>query len=320
VTDTSHDRIWVELTQDELVELPRFTTHHYLKAELPEEGQEGVLMMPYVTTPAEVNLNLLEEELVPPGEMALYRGTSVEATDGPVGRLSELLVDPDSGYISHLVVATGSLWNTQEMTLPLSVVEEASEEMIRLKLDKAAVEQLPAVPVKRYYWGDEARVEMVVMLFETEAKAKEMLDFLKDLHRRNTLKLHNAALLVKDPAGKISIRETQDVDAWRGTLFGAVTGGLIGLVGGPLGVLVGAVAGASAGGVAAEWIDMGFPDDFLKKLEIGLEPGKAALVLLIEHEWLENLSETMGDVENVILQHSLTEDMINRLLAQNQTA
>lgn len=277
-------------------------------------------MMPYVTTAAEVNLNMLEEELVPPGQMALYRGTSIEATDGPVGRLSELLVDPNSGYISHLVVETGSLWNSQEITLPLSVVEEANEEMIHLKLDKAAVEQLPAVPVKRYYWGETARVEMVVMLFETEERAKEMLGFLEDLQRRNTLKLRNTAILVKDPSGKVSFKETQDVDAWRGTIFGAITGGLIGLLGGPLGVLVGAVAGASAGGAAADWIDMGFPDDFLKKLEIGLEPGKAALVLLIEHEWLENLSENLGGVENMILQHALTENMINRFMAQSRMA
>ena len=42
-------------------------------------------------------------------------------------------------------------------------------------------------------------------------------------------------------------KETGDVDARHGTLFGAVTGGLIGLLGGPAGVILGAAAGAATG-------------------------------------------------------------------------
>jgi uncharacterized membrane protein len=161
-------------------------------------------------------------------------------------------------------------------------------------------------------------VELVTILFESREKAEEMLEFFKNLQRRGTLKLRNAAVLAKDPSGKVTFRETDDVDAWRGSLFGAIAGGLIGLVGGPIGVLVGAVAGASAGGVAADLIDMGFPDEFLEKLELGLEPGKAALVLLVEHEWLDNLSESMAGVEGVVLQQSLTDKMVNRFIAGSQ--
>jgi uncharacterized membrane protein len=316
VEDTSHDRIWVKLTVDELAALPDFTVNHYLKAELSDYQEGQALMQPYVTTPAEANLNRMVEEMVPPGQMALFRGTTIEATDGPIGKLSELLIEPESGQMSHLVIQTGGLLGSKEITLPLSAIEETTEEAIYLKLDKAEVEQLPAVPLKRHYVvGDEARTELVAIFFESQKKAGEMLDFLNDLQKRGTLKLRNAAVLSKDSSGKVSIRETEDVDAWRGTLFGAITGGIIGLVGGPIGALVGAVAGASAGGVAADWIDMGFPDEFLKKLELGLEPGKAALVLLVEHEWLENLSETMTGMEGVVLQHSLTDEMVNRFIA-----
>jgi uncharacterized membrane protein len=319
VENTSHDRIWVKLTVDELAELPDFTVNHYLKAELSDYPEDQALMQPYVTTPAVANLNRVVEEMVPPGQMALFRGTTVEATDGPIGKLSELLIEPESGQMSHLVVHTGGLLGRKEIILPLSAIAETTEEAIYLKLDKAAVEQLPAVPLRRHYLiGDETRTELVAIFFETPEKAGEMLDFLNDLQKRGTLKLRNAAVLSKDNWGKVSFKETEDVDAWRGTLFGAVTGGLIGLLGGPIGMLVGSVAGASAGGVAADWIDLGFPDEFLKKLEIGLEPGKAALVLLVEHEWLENLSETMTGMEGVVLQHSLTEEMVNRFIAGSQ--
>lgn len=319
VEDTSHDRIWVKLGSDELASLPRFTVNHYLKAELSDYPEGQALMQPYVTTPMEANLSRLVEEMVPPGQMALFRGTTVEATDGPIGKLSELLIEPESGQMSHLVVQTGGLWGSKEVTLPLSAIEETTAEAIYLKLDKAAIEQLPAVPLRRHYVvGDEARSEIVAILFGSPEKADEMLAFLNDLQKRDTLKLRNTAILIKDTAGKVTIRETEDVDAWRGTLFGAITGGIIGLLGGPIGALVGAVAGASAGGVAADFIDMGFPDEFLKKLELGLEPGKAALVLLVEHEWLDNLSETMAGMEGVVLQHSLTDEMVNRFIAASQ--
>src|SRR5262245_26838963 len=59
VTNTSHDRIWVQLTLDEFLALPRFTSRNYLKAEEPESDREGEIL---VTTPAEANLNLIESE------------------------------------------------------------------------------------------------------------------------------------------------------------------------------------------------------------------------------------------------------------------
>ena len=65
--------------------------------------------MPYVT--AEMTVQVPEEHLqIPPGELGVTRGTRVEATDGFVGHVDELVVNPKNNRITHLVMREGHLW------------------------------------------------------------------------------------------------------------------------------------------------------------------------------------------------------------------
>jgi uncharacterized membrane protein len=101
-------------------------------------------------------------------------------------------------------------------------------------------------------------------------------------HTSGVVKVFNAAVLVKDKQGKVSIKETENVDAQRGGLLGAIVGGLIGLVDGAPGSIVRAAAGADMSGVAARLIDFGFPNGSLRDLQDSLQPGSSALVFVIE--------------------------------------
>jgi uncharacterized membrane protein len=157
---------------------------------------------------------------------------------------------------------------------------------------------------------------LVAKIFSEPAKTDEALELIKDLQKRKILKIRGSAVLVKDDAGKISMREEGDVDAKHGRIFGAITGGLIGLVGGPVGAVVGALAGAGTGGLAANKIDMGLSDEFLKKFEEQLQPGHAALIVVLEHTWLKPVSESLAQVEGTIIQQTLTNDMVEQFLNQ----
>jgi len=125
-------------------------------------------------------------------------------------------------------------------------------------------------------------VEFTEITFDNKSTADEALKELRQWHKSGVVKVFNAAVLVKDKQGKVSIKETEDVDAKRGGLFGAIVGGLIGLVGGAPGAIVGAVAGADMGGVAAQLINFGFPNEYLRDLQDSLQPGSSALVFVIE--------------------------------------
>ena len=88
-------------------------------------------------------------EQVPAGELSVRRGTAVEAVDGRVGRVDEFLVDPVSGQITHLVLRKGHLWGERDVTIPVAQIERVAADAVHLRLDRNAVNELPAMPIHR---------------------------------------------------------------------------------------------------------------------------------------------------------------------------
>jgi sporulation protein YlmC with PRC-barrel domain len=91
----------------------------------------------------------LEHKHIPAGEVAIHRGTEVKATDGQVGRVDEFLVNPKTDVITHLVLREGHLWGQKDVTIPVSEIDKIDADAVYLKIDKKAVEELPAISVKR---------------------------------------------------------------------------------------------------------------------------------------------------------------------------
>lgn len=91
----------------------------------------------------------LEHDRIPVGEVVIHRGTPVEATDGQIGKVDEFLVDPKNDSITHLVLREGHLWGKRDVTIPVSDIENITDNAIYLKLDKRSLEKLPTVPVER---------------------------------------------------------------------------------------------------------------------------------------------------------------------------
>jgi len=156
-------------------------------------------------------------------------------------------------------------------------------------------------------------IELIVAAFNEEHKANEVLKEIKIIEKDQVIILINAAVLVKDEKGRISVKETEDVSGGKGALFGAITGGLIGLIGGPVGVIVGAAAGAATGGISASKIDMGFPDEILKEMKEVLQPGSSAILALIQHEWVDRLVEELEKSEATLFRQALKEELSAQL-------
>jgi uncharacterized membrane protein len=170
-----------------------------------------------------------------------------------------------------------------------------------------------AVPTRGL--GDIADVELVIVTFSETDTAGEALD---KLATKDGVRFLNAAVLVKDKDGKTSIEEVQDVGKQHGAVFGAITGGLIGMLAGPGGGIVGAVAGAATGRAAAKRMYMGFPDEYLKKLQDGLQPGSSALVVLAERERVADVAGSVAGFAGQFLQHALTEEILAQLTTEDE--
>jgi sporulation protein YlmC with PRC-barrel domain len=137
VEATSHS-IQLRCTCAELDGMDRFIEHEY------------VMVAPnyYIWSP-EIETIPVEHRRVPRGGLTIERGSRVKATDGDVGQVDELLVDPLDEHITHLVLREGHLWGQRDVTIPASQIDHIEDDTVFLKLDKHAVESLPAVPVRR---------------------------------------------------------------------------------------------------------------------------------------------------------------------------
>ena len=81
---------------------------------------------------------------VPVGEVEVRRGEHVHATDGAIGRVQGLVIDPSDHHVTHVLLAEGHLWGQKRVAIPISAVTGV-EDGVRLNLSKDEVRDLPAV-------------------------------------------------------------------------------------------------------------------------------------------------------------------------------
>jgi hypothetical protein len=150
INKTSHDEIWLKCTEDQLKQMPLFQTTEFV-ARAPqqsgdwadEEGEweDGVDVSQFERTD---NFGMpVVVENVPPGEIAFHRKTDIEATDGHIGEVDKLLIEPASGHIAHLVTRKGHLWGKKDIMIPLTAVDSIDYDSVYLNVDKDAVDSFP---------------------------------------------------------------------------------------------------------------------------------------------------------------------------------
>ena len=87
---------------------------------------------------------IITNDAVPLGEVEVRRGQPVRATDGDIGHVQGLVIDPGSRHVSHVLLQEGHLWGRKEVAIPISAVASTADG-IQLKITKQEVEDLPPV-------------------------------------------------------------------------------------------------------------------------------------------------------------------------------
>ncbi len=85
-------------------------------------------------------------------ELAVNKGAKVLATDGEVGKIDEFLINPDTHQITHLILRQHNIFGRWIVTIPVSDIEQVDMDSVQLKLDKAAIKELPSVALKPFSW------------------------------------------------------------------------------------------------------------------------------------------------------------------------
>jgi uncharacterized membrane protein len=120
--------------------------------------------------------------------------------------------------------------------------------------------------------------ELVVLGFASRELAEEARSLGAELDREGVLQLDGAALAYRRDDGRVGLVQPMRL-APVGAAAGAASGGVLGLVllEPVLFAAVGAVAGAAGAGLSA----LGLNQWFLRRLDETLEPGRAALFVVV---------------------------------------
>jgi uncharacterized membrane protein len=321
ITSTTRDTVQLSCTKQDLLQMEPFTRTHYLEI---DQGADGyAYSLPYMITYPDMTMSpelgyiTVQDRLVPEGEIAVHRGMIVEALDGSVGQVGELLIDPASGQITHFTLMKGHGWGKNEIAIQTSLISRVEEETIHLKIDKEKIGQLPSLPVKRA-WDEvsAAELELMVWVFEEKNKAQDTFEQVKDLGKQYAVDLLNATVIEKSSEGKIHIRQAKKGRSRRRIALGIALGGLAGLVVGPAALVAGIVAGGAAGKKSAEKIEVGFSEAKLRLLNESLAPGGSALLLLVEHRWFSTLQVALAENGGQLIHERLANLTVDDLAAQ----
>jgi uncharacterized membrane protein len=160
--------------------------------------------------------------------------------------------------------------------------------------------------------------KVLVSVFDTERTAFEGLTALKDLHRDGDITLYASTVIVKDPSGTVSVRQTADRGPI-GTLVGVVTGALVGLLGGPVGVAVGAYVGG-IGGLMYDMFNAGVSMDFVDEVSASLTPGKAAVVADVDEVWVTPVDTRLGALGGTTFRRLSGDVIDDQLIRETESA
>lgn len=84
---------------------------------------------------------------VPLGEVEVRHRDCVHATDGEIGLVEGLVIDPGNHQVTHVLLQEGHLWGRKEVAIPIGAVTKF-DIGIRLNISKQQVGALPPVDIQ----------------------------------------------------------------------------------------------------------------------------------------------------------------------------
>ncbi|MBO0894095.1 MAG: hypothetical protein J2O39_06935 [Acidimicrobiales bacterium] len=91
--------------------------------------------------------HVISYDKIPAGEVEVRRNDPVHATDGAIGRVRGLVVDPVDQHVTHVLLDEGHLWGRKEVAIPITAVTEVDDQGAHLDLTKDQVRDLPPVEI-----------------------------------------------------------------------------------------------------------------------------------------------------------------------------
>jgi uncharacterized membrane protein len=158
---------------------------------------------------------------------------------------------------------------------------------------------------------------LVMIGYESEIKAEEVRLALLKLQKDYLIDLADAVVVVRDPNGKVRLRQLYNLTAV-GAVSGGFWGALIGLI--FLNPLFGFAIGAGAGAISGALRDVGIDDGVMKKMAETLKPGTAALCVLIRQMTADKVLAEIKPFGGKVIKTNLCNENESKLRAALESA
>ena len=157
--------------------------------------------------------------------------------------------------------------------------------------------------------------DLVAIAYPDLATAQEVAANVARLQKGHEIELDDMVIVERKSDDKVKLHQPSAAGA--GAVSGALWGGLIGLI--FLNPLLGMAFGAAGGALGGSMVDYGIDDNFMKELGTELEPGGAAVLLLIREVSVDKVLPQIK-IQGKVIQTSLDNDTEARLSSALATA
>jgi sporulation protein YlmC with PRC-barrel domain len=148
VEQVADDQIRLSCTVTQFHQLDEANEVHFLPEDTDPRGYgPNTAMWPYygiAMPPSGEHHAPILSDRIPLGEVDVHRGDAVHATDGWIGSVQGLVIDPTDQHVTHVLLQEGHLWGRKQVAVPIGAASRVGEE-IRVALTKREVEELPPV-------------------------------------------------------------------------------------------------------------------------------------------------------------------------------
>jgi uncharacterized membrane protein len=148
----------------------------------------------------------------------------------------------------------------------------------------------------------------MVSAFQDETGADQALMTLEGEDQEIKSAIHATAVILRDAANVLQIREAAGWSGGSSPAAGALIGGAIGILF-PPDVLVTGPLGATIGDLGVRLSESGFPDAQFKAIGESLGPGTSAIIAIVAQESIARLERGLTDQGAMTVHESISADL-----------
>jgi uncharacterized membrane protein len=146
---------------------------------------------------------------------------------------------------------------------------------------------------------------MLAVVFNSESKACEAQEALRELEEQGSIVIYADSLVAKNLDGTITAKQTHEPGPL-GMVLGTTLGSVIGLLGGLPGIAIGSATGFVVG-TAVDLNNVRVAADFIDDVSTELRPNRFAVVAEIQEDWTTPVDTRMEALGGFVFRRALSD-------------